>query len=285
MKRPGFYLILFGLSILSSCSNDSADQESSTTNSASSSVNSAPTTIASASAPTTLASVAKVKKPDAVVQGIKGKVEVMSETTSFPGNPKRVTSKNVFKYNKNGDRIELSTYRAGKLSSTIKATYDANGIITGEKTFLADGKLDVNSAIKTDAKGNIIEQNDTRPVDNALFNYKYLFRYDEKGQQIERIAYKGNGTLSFRYQFKYDDKGNRIEWIQYGPSNAIVGRVIYKYDANNNLIAEDHFDSNGVLKAAYVVSREFDKKNNWILQKKMQNDTAVEIKEREIKYH
>jgi|GEM_PF-2002159 len=285
MKRPGFYLILFGLSILSSCSNDPADQESGKTNTASSSVNNAPTTMASVSTPTTIASVAKVKKPDAVVQGIKGKVEVMSETTSFPGNPKRVSSKNVFKYNKNGDRIELSSYRAGKLSSTIKATYDVNGIITGEQTFLADGKVDVNSAIKTDAKGNIIEQNDTRPVDNGLFTYKYLFRYDEKGQQIERIAHKGNGTLSFRYEFKYDDKGNRIEWIQYGQRNAIVGRVIYKYDANNNLIAEDHFDGDGVLKAAYVVSREFDKKNNWILQKKMQNDTVVEIKEREIKYH
>ena len=278
MKHPVFCLLpLFILIIISSCSNDSADQESGTTNTAS-------PTASTASAP--IESAAKVKRSDAAVQGMKGKVEVMSETISYPGNTRRVSGKNVFKYNKNGDRIELSSYKAdGKLSSTIKTTYDANGIITGEETFLPDGKVDVKSIIKTDAKGNIIEQNDTRPADSTLFNYRYLFKYDEKGQQIERIAYKGNGVLSFRYEFKYDENGNRSEWTQYGPSNALVGKVIYKYDANNNLIEENHFGSDGILKATYIVIREFDKKNNWIRQKKMQDSTVIEIRERQIKYH
>ena len=278
MKRPGSCRLAFFILIsISSCSNDPAEQESGTTNTASTTASTAPATIAS---------VAKVKRSDVTVQGMKGKVEVMSETISFPGNSKRVSSKNVFKYNKNGDRIELSNYKAdGKLNSTIKATYDSNGIITGEQTFLADGKVDVNSIIKTDTNGNIIEQNDTRPADNALLNYRYLFRYDEKGQQIERIAYKGNAVLLFRYEFKYDENGNRSEWTQYGPTNSIVGKVVYKYDANDNLIKEDHFGGDGTLKATYVVSREFDKKNNWIRQKKMQDSTVIEIKERKIKYH
>lgn len=277
MKLQRFFLIsFFAIGILSSCSNDPADQESGSTNTASSTTTNAATKIEP---------VAKEKKPDAAVQGIKGKIAAMSETISFPGNPKKALRKNVFKYDENGNRIELSMYRAdGKLSSTIKSTYDANGIITGEQTFLGDGKLDVISTIKTDAKGNIIEQNDSRPADNGATSYKYVFKYDEKGQQTERIAYKGSNILSFRYEFTYDENGNRAEWRQYGPANSVVGKVVYKYDASNNLIEEKHFTGFGILKATYVISREFDKKNNWIREKKMENNTVIEIKEREIKY-
>jgi len=281
MKRPGFYLIpLFGLLFLSSCSNDSADQEASTTNTAAPTTSSAPGAI--------VPSDAKEKKSDVAVQRLQGKVEVMSETLYSPDNrSKKPSSKNVFKYDENGNRIELANYKAdGSLNSTIKSIYDANGNLTGEQTLLGNGTVDINSTIRTDAKGNRMEQEDKKAGNsNPLFNYKHYFKYDEKGQLVERIANRENGAFAFKYGFKYDDNGNKIEWTRHGADNSLLEKVVYKFDTKNNLIEETKYKPDGSIKEAYTYSYEFDKKNNWIRQKKMQDNKVIEIKEREIKYH
>src|SRR4030095_4668447 len=274
MKRSNFYASLFfGALFLSSCSDDADKKDS-------------PTTNESASSAPANSSVAEQKKSDIAAQGLKGKVEVMSESFLSAEGSKKAVSKNVFKYDANGNVIELSNYRAnGKLNSTVKSIYDASGKLIKEETLLGDGKVDLVSAIKTDAKGNKIEQEDTRPMGNILFNYKYYYKYDEKGQLIERIAYRGNGTLAFKYIFKYDDNGNKTEWIQQDQDSSVVGKVIYKYDEKNKLVEETEYNQAGIVKAAYTYSYEFDKKDNWVRRKKMQDGKVVEIKKREIKYY
>jgi len=274
MKWSNFYAFLFFAAIFfSSCSDDAGKKDSPTTNE---SVSNTPTN----------PSVAEQKRSDVTAQGLKGKVEVMSESLLHGEGSKKAGSKNVFKYDKNGNIIELSNYKAdGKLNSTVKSTYDASGKLIKEETLLGDGKVDLVSAIKTDAKGNKIEQEDVRPMGNIMFNYKYYYKYDEKGQQIERIAYRGNGTLLFRYIFKYDDNGNKTEWIQQGQDSAVVGKVIYKYDEKNKLAEETEYNKSGIVKALYTYSYDLDKKGNWIRQKKMQDGNLIEVKERDIKYY
>ena len=279
MKRPAFYLACLFFSIMSaSCSNDPADQEVATTTTASPSVTGAPAPI--------IQSDAKEKKSDVAVQRLQGKVEVMSETIYFPGNSKKASSKNVFKYDDKGNRIELANYKPdGSLNSTIKSIYDANGNITSEQTILGNGTVDITSTIRTDAKGNRMEQDDKKAGNsNPLFNYKHYFKYDEKGQLIERIANRANGAFAFKYGFKYDDNGNKTEWTRIGADNSILEKVVYKFDAKNNLIEETKYKPDGTVTEAYTYTYEFDRKNNWIRQKKMQDNTVIEIKEREIKY-
>ena len=274
MKWSNFYASLVFAGILfSSCSDDAGKKDAPTTNE---SVSNTPTNL----------SLAEQKKPDIAVQGLKGKVEVMSESFLRGEGSKKALSKNVFKYDPNGNMLELSTYKAdGKLNSTVKSTYDGSGKLIKEETILGDGKVDLVSAIKTDAKGNKIEQEDVRPMGNIMFNYKYYYKYDEKGQLIERIAYQGNGALLFNYIFKYDDNGNKTEWIQLGSDSAVVGKVIYKYDEKNKLAEETEYNKSGVVKAVYNYSYDFDKKDNWVRRKKMQDGKVIEIKEREIKYY
>jgi hypothetical protein len=278
MKLSSFYVILLVISMLfASCSDDSGNKEAGS--------NTAVENSGSNTAVTT--SAAKEKKSDIAVQGLKGKVEVMSEKSYFPEKAKKTpSSKIVFKYDKDGNRTELSNYKPdGSLNATIKSAYDANGNLTGEQTILGNGVVDVTSVIKTDAKGNKIEQEDTRPGVNALFNYKYYYKYDEKGQLVERLGYRGNGVFLMKYTFKYDDKGNKTEWIHGGSDSSILGRVVYKYNEKNNLIEETEYGIDNKLKATYTYSYEFDKKGNWTRQKKMQNNNIIEIKEREITYH
>ncbi len=276
MKWSNFYAFLFfGAIFFSSCSDDATTDKKDS-----------PTTNESISSTPTNLSVAEQKKSDIAVQGLKGKVEVMSESLLSGEGSKKVLSKNVFKYDANGNMIELSNQKAdGKVNSTIRYTYDATGKLIKEETLLGNGTVDLVSVIKTDTKGNKIEQEDVRPMGNIVFNYKYYYKYDVKGQLTERIAYRGNGTFLFKYVFNYDDNGNRIEWIQKGPDSAVVGKVIYKYNEKNNLAEQTEYQGNGSVKAIYTYSYEFDKKNNWSRRKKMQDGKVVEIKERDIKYY
>lgn len=276
MKWSNFYAsLLFTTICFCSCS-DNADNKAPGT-----------TTATAATTGTTInSSIAEQKRSDAAVQGLKGKVQVMSESFLQNVGSKKIASKNVFKYDANGNRVELLNYRAdGKLNSTIRSTYDANGVIVKEETLLGDGKVDLVSTIKTDAKGNRIEQQDERPMGNIVFNYKYYYKYDEKGQQTERIAYRGNGSFLFKYTFKYDDNGNKTEWIQQGSDSSIIGRVVYKYNEKNNLTEQTEYEGNTNLKATYTYEYDLDKKGNWIRQKKMQDGKVIEIKEREIEYY
>src|SRR5688572_16438170 len=165
MKRKGFYLMpLFALLLLCSCSDDAGDKETATNTAVEK----------PGSTPETSPSVAKEKRSDVAAQGLKGKVEVMSETI-LRGDSKKMASRNVFKYDEKGNMIELANYKAdGKLNSTFKSIYDANGNLVSEQTLLGDGKVDLTSTIKTDAKGNKIEQEDKRGG-NDLLNKQSFF--------------------------------------------------------------------------------------------------------------
>ena len=274
MKWSSFYVVLlFNAILFCSCSDNADKKEPGATTEKATSI-------------TTNSSVAEQKRSDATVQGLKGKVQIMSESFLAVEGPKKVLSKSVFKYDANGNRVELANYKAdGKVNSTIRSTYDAKGNLLKEETLLSDGTVNLVSTIKTDAKGNKIEQQDTRPMGNVIFNYKYYYKYDEKGQQIERIAYRGNGTFLFKYAFIYDDNGNKTEWTQTASDSTIIGKVIYKYDEKNNLLEEIHYDKSGGVKETYTYKYDLDKKSNWTRQKKMQDGKLIEIKERDIEYY
>jgi hypothetical protein len=43
---------------------------------------------------------------------------------------------------------------------------------------------------------------------NVIFNFKYYYKYDEKGQQVEGSPIMEWNFL-FKHTFKYDDNGNK----------------------------------------------------------------------------
>lgn len=272
------FILLLGVQIFVSCSsNDDESQAGTTSSAAGTSSNTGVEPVAGAPA--------KEKKTDAAVQGLKGKVQVVSESIFSAGKTKTLANRNVFKYDDDGNRLELTSYgRDGKIMSNLKSTY-VNGNIVKEETILADGTVDVIAEIKTDSKGNRIEEKQTKSnAVSPLFNYTHYYKYDEKAQLLERTVLRGNGALMYKYMFKYDDNGNRIEWIQIGPTNLMVGRVTYKFDDKNNLIEEQTFDGNNTPKSTFTYTYEFDKKGNWTRRTKLENNIEVEIKERKYDY-
>ena len=281
MKWSRFYVTLFIASFAFISCSDNGDSNNQGTNTATQSSTS-PTTATATIVPSN----AKEKIPDVVVKGLKGKVEVLSESIFKAEPSKKLSSKNVFKYDANGNMTELANYSSdGKLVSTIKTTYDASGNPISEETILGNGNVDLRSTIKADAKGNRIEQNDvkTDPT-GTLFNFKQFYSYDEKGQLIERAVYRDNGAFFYKYGFAYDGSGNKTEWTRLTSSNAVLGKVVYKYNDKNNLIEQNEYEGASTLKSSFTFTYEYDKKGNWIRQNKLQDNQVIEIKERQITY-
>jgi len=280
MKCSWLYVTLFSVSLACiSCSDNGGDKEQGT-NTAIQSTAPAPTTA------TTLPSLAKEKIPDAAVKGLKGKVKVLSESLYSAEGGKKLSSKNVFKFDAKGNRTELANYSPdGKLVSNLKSAYDANGNIVSEEMIMGNGTVEVTSTIKTDAKGNRIEQHDVRPTQTTnLFNYKYFYRYNEKGQEIEKTGYLENGTFFLKHVSTYDANGNRTEWARLGPDNSVLGKIVSKYDDKNNLIQQTEYKGTSELKSDFTFTYEFDRKGNWTRQNKLVAGKMVEIKERQISY-
>ena len=278
-SQKNLLCIFFIIAVLAACSSGDKDDPADSTQAAN--------TTAPVPATETLKSDAKVKRSDAASQRLKGKVQTMTETL-YPGeNTKKFSSKNVFKYDENGNRLEMLNYKAdGSLNSTVRSSYDSAGKVASEETILANGTIETKSVVKTDENGNRVEQSDIKqnPKANKLFNHRYVYRYDAQAHMIEWLAYQGNGSFFFKYTFTYDAVGNRTEWLQLTQTNQIIGKVEYKYDDKNNIIEERKYKGDGSQTEANTFAYEFDKKGNWTRQKKIQNGAVVEVRERVYKY-
>jgi hypothetical protein len=235
----------------------------------------------------TLKSDAKEKRSDVAAKRLKDKVQMMTET-QFPGeNTDKYNLKQVFKYDKNGNQLELSEYTStGSLNSTIKSLYDSSGKIAGEETTLATGEVAIRSVIKTDEKGNKVEE-DIKQLNqkNTLANTRYTYKYDEKAHVIERLGVRQNGSFFLKYTFTYDANGNMTEWLQLSNKDEIMGKFVFKYDNKNNIIEETRYNRDGSVKDAFTYSYEFDSKGNWTRQKRIKNGSVVEVRKREYKYY
>ena len=275
---PLFSILFIALTVIA-CSDSDADDPVASSQAANSNT--------PAPATETLKSDAKEKRSDAATQRLKDRVQTMTET-AYPGeNTKKFSLKNMFKYDKNGNRLELVNYKPdGSVNSIVRSGYDSSGKVVSEETILGDGTVDTKSVIKTDENGNRVEQNDIKQKTkgNILSNRKYLYRYDAQAHMVEWLAYQGNGNFFFKYNFTYDANGDRTEWLQLSQNNTLMGKVEYKYDDKHNIIAENKYKGDGTLSESSTFTYEFDRKGNWVRQKKIQNGVVIEVRERVYKY-
>lgn len=227
------------------------------------------------------------RKKEITSLGFKGKIKTFIESVYKVNNGEKADlfTKNIFKFNTAGDRIEVQNFKAsGVISSVTKYIYDDKNYITTEEQYLANGSLESRFACKTDSAGRKIEQNDITPYKTPYARLSHKFRYDEKGNIIEWNCARTIGTALWLYSYKYDDKDNRTEWITKATNGSIISKHIYHYDNNKNMIEEEVVNPDGTVKTKFTYKYQLDKKNNWIRQTKSENDKPVEIREREITY-
>ena len=154
-------------------------------------------------------------------------------------------SKEVYKFNSNGDVEEYSEYNAfsGALDCKSLYKYDSQGNMIEEAEYNSDGSLRWKHLDKYDSQGNLIEQayynSDGWLKGKSLYKYKY----DTQGNEIEQACYYvGVFDDNYKYISKYDSQGNKIEVARYDSDGSLDHKYIYKYDSQGNWIEKVEYE-------------------------------------------
>lgn len=174
--------------------------------------------------------------------------------------------------------VEKSGKYEQVLDSTSLFRYDDKGNQIDWAPYGIDGKLLWKSPCKYkyDNKGNLVER-----LVNAYgneFDTREIFKYDAKGNMIKHTEYDDSGKLVSRKSYKYSAKENKIQMISYDPERLgfwpnTLHR--YKYNAKGWLIEEIITDRFGVGKALeywHCFKYKYDKNGNRIEAAKYFND-------------
>jgi hypothetical protein len=100
--------------------------------------------------------------------------------------------------------------------------------------------------------------------------------YNEKGELIQ--TNRIDGRLNFKYSYKYDEKGNQIEKEEHDPDTESTLVTKYRYDEKNNQIEENNFlheagkEDEPTLKCIF----KYDEKGNKINEKQYLQTELVE---------
>jgi hypothetical protein len=130
-----------------------------------------------------------------------------------------------------------------------------------------EAKDDINKVISLfDNNGNLIEVSYfiTRIDGNLIFRDKEIYKYDEKGREIEcewsgvqMLGKYDENKYGLRRLSKYDEKGNRIEAATYRLTDGkLLEKYINKYDEQGNKKEEAKYDAGGTLIESFTIKHD-----------------------------
>lgn len=94
------------------------------------------------------------------------------------------------------------------------------------------------------------------------YGYDIQFKYDDKGNKIEKNEYNSDGSLNNKHVYKYDEKGNNIEINSYSSDGNLQNKWTYKYDEKYNKVEYNIYNSDGRLQVGYNRVYKYDKNAN-----------------------
>lgn len=110
---------------------------------------------------------------------------------------------------------------------------------------------------------------DTTKVSDERYDSKYLYKYNEKEQLIEKKIIFNNETVLTVETFEYVGNERKSTTIQSG--NKDVTKSSQIYDVKGDMIKETYFDEKGKVNFSTSYTYELDTKGNWIVQKSFDN--------------
>ncbi|MDF4202227.1 hypothetical protein PXD56_04645 [Maribacter sp. SA7] len=211
----------------------------------------------------------------------------------------RLRNKKVFKYDNKGNRVQRLVYSlndngSGPMDKMISEYDDDGNLVTTKwSNSYSQGKW----MYKYDENGNQIEFIEHH---RGKVYKRTIYKYNEKGEIIQETLYNTDNLLVERAIFDYDKNGNKILINMFAPDERIRFRSAYKYDDRNNRIEEINFLKFGDDKAdlEYAIANdldkykehftyayEYDNEGNWVKKTKYNNGEVVFISEREYTYY
>jgi len=190
----------------------------------------------------------------------------------------------AYKYDDNGNVIEECIYTVkGKFDSKSIYSYNTNRNVNEKNLYDENNTLKDVVKYKCEDNGNIIEES----FDNFIgTGRKITYKYNDKGDMIERIDYGQGGNLIFKTIFGYDDNGNIMEKNRFDFYERCVSKSQYQHDDNRNMIEEFIYADNGknVSKDTYRFGK-FDDFGNWAIKLWYVDEELITITKRIIDYY
>lgn len=182
------------------------------------------------------------KKTDWEKDELKGRVKSVhtfyyekSDEKTLAINPLTLSKNDTTKhfisdYDVNGN---ITSYKTNTDLVLLVSNYDstANVIISAKYNF--NDKLVYEDTTMLDNNGNRIEQI-TKGYEPSPYNFRASYNVDAKGNELEMDAYS-NQKFLYKWVYKYDEKGNRIEDVQFYLLDSFLQKLVYQYDENRNM--------------------------------------------------
>ena len=112
----------------------------------------------------------------------------------------------------------LGVIKKGKVTENkFILNYNEKGNITNRTEYGTDGKLTSNRIYKYDEKGNEIERYD------SVKKSRTTFVYDDKGRKIESLS----GRTLHKFKYKYNQSGIMIECSEYNSDSTLYSKEEY----------------------------------------------------------
>lgn len=94
------------------------------------------------------------------------------------------------------------------------------------------------SSTRFDASGNKIDE----VIFKETGGIQIQKTFGDNGRLLEEIHYNSDGTLNFRYVYKYDEAGNEIEKEMYLKNDFLHGKWVIKRNSSGKIIEEAWLD-------------------------------------------
>jgi hypothetical protein len=198
--------------------------------------------------------------------------------------------RNIYIYDSIGNLIEDNLYDEKKsisgFTSKKKLIYDEKSNLIEKNTYLPSGFLIEKIVYDYDVNKNNIESKcykyDFEGKELLQFTDKY--KYDKKGNQIERIHYDKFGDNYYTEKYEYDENRLMIEEFSDFLKEFQPPKKTYIYDENKNILKIKHYSSKNVFVKEETYKYKLDSYGNWILKTHYINGKPDLIEERKITY-
>jgi hypothetical protein len=205
---------------------------------------------------------ARKLKSDAEDEGLKGRVKTLyveRQDLSGTWTVQRRRPSQMVSFNEGGNVTQKADYDYKGNLFQIRAY----GYVDGERAShdkTIENEYDPPAMIIASRAGESTPQRDPR------YNFKYKYKYDERGRLAEVAWHSNSGKLWLRYVYNYKGANER-ETLVYSEDGTLNQKYVATLDAQGNEIEESTCNTKtGAVDNKYAYTYEFDRHGNWIKQ-------------------